>query len=214
STFVIRTPIAISGARGTDWLTKLEGEDMVVEAFEDMPFVRGMSADGSFLKEEVRVGAGYKTTVPKFGQPEKFTKISPQSFDNWQQWKKEMAPRAEKISAIRKSQGRKLDGGVNTGLQKKAPAGIPGKNMTGSFKASENSGRSGALKNMAGSSFPGQARSVDSKKASALFDASKTKNVQKAVRDTTSVKKREPPKMKCCPPTIIRSGAKSQAGSK
>ena len=214
STFVIRTPIAISGARGTDWLTKLEGEEMVVEAFEDMPFVRGMSADGSFLREEVRVGAGYKTVVPRFGQPEKFTKISPQSFDDWQRWKKDMTPRVEKISAIRKFQGRKLGGGINKGLQSNIPDDMPSKKRPGSFKASEKSGRSGALKSGTGLSSLGQHTSVDSKKASALFDASKAKNAQKAVQDKTSVKKREPQKIKCCPPTIIRSGSKSQAGSK
>jgi hypothetical protein len=69
SAFEIRTPTAVSGARGTDWTTKVTAEGTDVEAVEDVPYVRHLETDGTFSRQATLINSGQMTTVRKFQKP-------------------------------------------------------------------------------------------------------------------------------------------------
>lgn len=70
SAFEIRTPTAVSGARGTQWVTKVSDEGTEVEAVNDVPYVRHYEADGKLSQERTMIGAGQMTKVRRFQKPE------------------------------------------------------------------------------------------------------------------------------------------------
>lgn len=85
ASFEIRTPTAIVGVRGTDWLTTVEDDATGVEAYDGNPYIKSMNEDGTFAKEATIVTAGYKTLVKRFQQPMKPQKISPQLLAQWKE---------------------------------------------------------------------------------------------------------------------------------
>jgi len=68
SSFEIRTPTAVSGARGTDWVTKVEGDETTVESLDGSPYVRGIDESGILMKEEV-LAPGFAAGVRRFQKP-------------------------------------------------------------------------------------------------------------------------------------------------
>lgn len=211
SSFEIRTPIAMSGARGTDWLTRLDGNDMVVEAYDDMPFVRTIEKDGTFSREEFRIGPGYQTKVPRFGVPGKFTKIPVPEMQAWRQWKAEVTPRVEKAAAVRRSQGKKLGGDVYPKLEPKKLPDILGKRKADTVKTADKSGRTSYLKQ-------GTAATASQSKSKAVLgqmpfrlDSFKSDSTKKDTTGNTSQKKQAPAKVKCCPPSLIKAASRGQS---
>jgi len=50
--FQIRTPTAVSGARGTGWLTDYDGSKTYVVCFEDKVYVQGLDREGNITAEQ------------------------------------------------------------------------------------------------------------------------------------------------------------------
>jgi hypothetical protein len=69
SAFEIRTPTAVSGARGTDWVTKVTEEGTDVEAVDSTPYVRHFDTSGALSSQITPIQAGQMTTVRKFQPP-------------------------------------------------------------------------------------------------------------------------------------------------
>ncbi|MEI6631424.1 MAG: FecR family protein [bacterium] len=95
SVFEIRTPTAVSGARGTDWVTKVTEEGTDVEALESEPYVRHFETDGTLSKQITPVNAGQMTTVRKFQRPTPPRPLADARRQQWQQVKQQVRRNAE-----------------------------------------------------------------------------------------------------------------------
>jgi len=65
--FQIRTPTAISGARGTVWLTGAEEEGTSVFCFERIVYIQGLDRQGNVTQEE-EIGSGFGIEVGLNGE--------------------------------------------------------------------------------------------------------------------------------------------------
>lgn len=215
SSFEIRTPIAMSGARGTDWLTKIDGSDMVIESYDGMPFVRTMNMDGTFAREETRIGPGYQTSVTRFGPPAKFTKIPQQSMENWKNWKTDLAPRVQKAAMVRKQKGGKLGGDINPKLKEgKLQNNLGRKRPDAMAAAADRNGRTGYLKQGSSSALQMQNKSAQLK-APTRIGGVKPDSSGNTSAGNVSGKRKTPPKIKCCPPNVLKpTSSKGQTASR
>jgi hypothetical protein len=68
--FEIRTPTAVSGARGTAWTTRVDAEGTTVESVERTPYIKSIEADGRVSDQETKVEAGYYTVVEHVQKPQ------------------------------------------------------------------------------------------------------------------------------------------------
>lgn len=102
SAFEIRTPTAVSGARGTDWITKVTEEGTDVEALESVPYVKHFESSGNLSKQAVTIAAGQMTTVRKFQKPMMLRPIADSRRQKWQMVKKEVVQRAGEAIQKRK----------------------------------------------------------------------------------------------------------------
>lgn len=90
STFEIRTPTGISGARGTGWGGSTNGESSLFRAFVNFIYVKGIDSSGKEMKEEALLKSGWKMRVNKFGAPEGLEKLSRSDIDRWDAWMKDL----------------------------------------------------------------------------------------------------------------------------
>ena len=90
SAFEIRTPTAVSGARGTDWVTKVAGEETEVEAIESTPFVRHFESSGTPSRQETMIYPGQMTSVKRFQPPQAARPIASNRMQKWQGAKHDM----------------------------------------------------------------------------------------------------------------------------
>ena len=73
--FVVRTPSATCGARGTGWTTKYGKDVTETQVFDGVVYVRGINEDGSLMRKEYKVKKGYERITKRFSAPDKMTKI-------------------------------------------------------------------------------------------------------------------------------------------
>ncbi|MFH0738818.1 MAG: FecR family protein [Candidatus Omnitrophota bacterium] len=102
SAFEIRTPTAVSGARGTDWVTKVTEEGTDVEALESEPYVRHFETDGTLSKQITPVNPGQMTTVRKFQRPTPPRPLADARRQQLQQVKQQVRRNAEEAVIKRK----------------------------------------------------------------------------------------------------------------
>jgi hypothetical protein len=104
SAFEIRTPTAVSGARGTDWVTKVTEDGTEVEALESQPYVRHFEARGRLSSQPTFISQGQMTTVKSFQKPMVFRPILESRRQQWQMVKQDVRKRAGQ--ALQKRQQR------------------------------------------------------------------------------------------------------------
>lgn len=102
SSFEVRTPTAVAGARGTEWATRYDGDETEVEAYDDAPFVKSISESGA-LGQEMKVVTGYATRVPRFQPPTRMREIPQARREMWQNRRQVMR---QDIQGIRERRGR------------------------------------------------------------------------------------------------------------
>ncbi len=102
--FEIRTPTAVSGARGTDWVTSVTSEGTEVEAIDSQPYVRHMESNGSFSRQITVINPGQMTTVQKFKPPAIPRQIPQARREKWQALKQDVRKRA--VEAVQKKRER------------------------------------------------------------------------------------------------------------
>ena len=103
SRFEIRTPTAVTGARGTGWGANANKSRTIVKAYEKDSYAKGLDKDGNVLKDNMTVKEGNETTVKRFEKPSKLKKISKGDYKKWRRWKKNLAKR---LSGRKKAQKR------------------------------------------------------------------------------------------------------------
>jgi hypothetical protein len=102
--FEIRTPTAVSGARGTDWVTSVTSEGTEIEAIDSQPYVRHMESNGSFSRQITVINPGQMTTVQKFKPPATPRQIPQARREKWQVLKQDVRKRG--VDAVQKRQQR------------------------------------------------------------------------------------------------------------
>lgn len=95
SSFEIRTPTAVVGARGTEWVTRFDNDTTDVEAYDDNPFVKMINENGQVSQDETIVQSGYATTVKRFGRPTAFKPIVEERRQRWHALRQEVQHRVE-----------------------------------------------------------------------------------------------------------------------
>lgn len=103
STFEIRTPTAVCGARGTGGGAKANKNETVVSGYEKDSYVKGLEKDGTPMKIAQIVKEGYKSIVKRFQRPSKLMKLSEREMKKWDGWKNRVA---ERVSAKRALSGK------------------------------------------------------------------------------------------------------------
>jgi len=88
SSFEIRTPTAICGARGTGWGTKADKKETVISAYEKDSYTKGVGEDGKAMTGETTVKQGFKSVVKRFEKPSKLMKLTDKESKKWDKWKK------------------------------------------------------------------------------------------------------------------------------
>lgn len=86
SSFEIRTPTAVCGARGTGWGASSNSGGTTVSAYQADSYVKGLAKDGTPKPDETALMEGYKSVVQLFGSPSGLKKISEQEYSKWEKW--------------------------------------------------------------------------------------------------------------------------------
>ena len=139
SAFEIRTPTVVSGARGTDWVTRVTAEGTDVEAINDEPYVRHFDRKGNVSQKLTVIKPGQMTTVKKFQRPRVMRPIEFERREQWQKVKQNVKKNAE-VALIRRGQRPQFDRREFM-RQRQKPAAMPsaerfeGKNVLGSDPA-------------------------------------------------------------------------------
>ena len=92
SSFEVRTPTGVSGARGTGWRSRTTGSSSTFEAYEHSIYAGGIDASGN-LVGELNVPSGFRTIVAKFEKPSKLEELSQMDLDKWNRWKEDLSSR-------------------------------------------------------------------------------------------------------------------------
>lgn len=89
STFSVRTPISLSGARGSGWRVARRGSKDTIEGHEGVIFAAGLDEAGKAIGE-MDLSAGWKTSVEKFKRPGALAGLSGAEKDRWDAWKESL----------------------------------------------------------------------------------------------------------------------------
>jgi hypothetical protein len=88
STFEVRTPTAVCGARGTGWDTNTDGKKTTVDTYENKV---SFSPLGKAKKKTIKEGKRGVLEDPD--KPVKIGDLPPGKMDNWKKWKEDMSKR-------------------------------------------------------------------------------------------------------------------------
>lgn len=111
SSFEIRTPTAVAGARGSGGEVEAELERTVVKAFEDELFVQSFDEQGNLIKEII-LTEGWQTDIEKFQAPSELTEVTDRDTQDWDSWRGDLN---ERIDIERKKEGGEKGGEQATG---------------------------------------------------------------------------------------------------
>ncbi len=110
SAFEIKTPSAVCGARGTDWLTTVKDLETSVESYEDSPYITGLSKDGKLSGETVNIPQGFGIRIQRLKRLQAPVKLDKTSIEQWRKWKKAMEPKLKAARLRAKVRNWKLGG--------------------------------------------------------------------------------------------------------
>lgn len=99
STFEIRTPTGISGARGTGWGANASELKSIFKSFENVIYVKGIDAAGNEIPGELEVREGWQSIVDKFEKPGALEKLESGDREQWNEWKNDVMERLENLKA-------------------------------------------------------------------------------------------------------------------
>ncbi|MBF0216199.1 MAG: FecR domain-containing protein [Candidatus Omnitrophica bacterium] len=94
--FVIKTPCAVAGARGTAWRTYTDGKRTEVSGIRDNVFVQGINSDGSVMEDKTWVSPGFERRTERGGGPGAALKMSSERFDRMKEKLKDVLETAKK----------------------------------------------------------------------------------------------------------------------
>lgn len=95
--FEIRTPTAVSGARGTEWLTEVDSEGATtVESYFGKPYIQNIDQAGKRAAERLFVTPGNMSQVRNFMPPTALTRMPEVKIKQWNQLRPLIRKRAIK----------------------------------------------------------------------------------------------------------------------
>lgn len=149
SAFEIKTPTAVAGARGTEWVTKVQGEETVVEAYQDQPYVKGIDEQGRVEAKEIVIAPGFSTSLRRFQPPAPVIRIPEARQARWQQMRQGVKRNLEKarIERRRPERGRNPRRGFNEKSPRSgvSPEDRRAKKIDERQRGADGAGQAGAL---------------------------------------------------------------------
>jgi len=94
SSFEIKTPTVVAGARGSGWdVTSSEKGDNV-KALEDEIFVQSYDQQGSLIKE-IYVREGWEVNIERFQAPGELVELTERDRNDWSSWREDLGERLQ-----------------------------------------------------------------------------------------------------------------------
>ncbi len=109
STFEIKTPTAICGARGTGWDTASSGHGVVVDAYENEVYLRRLS-EGAISEVSIIIKAGKSGMLKGPAGPVEIKDLSPERIENWDRWKEGFLERQKVLKRVDRGSPEKVKG--------------------------------------------------------------------------------------------------------
>ena len=94
TSFEIKTPTIIAGARGSGWDVSTSEKRDNVKAFEDEIFVRAYDQDGKVIKE-ILVREGWEVMVDRFQAPGELIELTDKDKRDWNSWRDDLNDRLQ-----------------------------------------------------------------------------------------------------------------------
>ncbi|MGB2705458.1 MAG: FecR domain-containing protein [Candidatus Omnitrophota bacterium] len=108
SSFEIRTPTAVCGARGTGWGALVDRLKTIISSYENASYAKGIKKDGT-LTDETIILEGYKAIVKIYGEISKLMKIADKDYEQWNTWKDALIELLSRARAIMERLAKDLD---------------------------------------------------------------------------------------------------------
>lgn len=112
STFEIKTPTAVCGARGTGWDTNTDGKRVVVNVYEEKVYFTPLPGEGAGVDPIINAGKSGSLEDP--ARPVIIKDLDPGKMEDWNKWKKDFKDRMSKKG--KKGSLTKMVGGVIQGV--------------------------------------------------------------------------------------------------
>lgn len=93
TTFEIKTPTAVCGARGTGWDTNTDGRRVIVDAYEDEVYFYAIDRNGEPIMDDPIIEAGNRGVLTDPLQPITIQDIPPDRIKDWNDWKEDYRDR-------------------------------------------------------------------------------------------------------------------------
>ncbi|MBL7069436.1 MAG: FecR domain-containing protein [Candidatus Omnitrophica bacterium] len=90
TTFEIKTPTAVCGARGTGWDTNTDGKQVIVDAYEDEVYFYAVDKDGNPVMEDPIIKAGKRGILAAPMRPITIKNIPINKIKSWNGWKRDI----------------------------------------------------------------------------------------------------------------------------
>ena len=103
STFEIRTPAGLSGARGTAWRSDTDGKRVTFDSYEKHIYVRGIDKKGKAMPGELIVEKGFRAKLERFERPERVERLSERQMKRWNRWQGDLRSRRSEIARVTSS---------------------------------------------------------------------------------------------------------------
>lgn len=94
SSFDIKTPTVVAGARGSGWDVIASDKRDNVKAFEDEIFVQSYDQQGKLIKE-IFVREGWEVLVDRFQSPGELIELTDKDRNDWSSWRDDLSGRLE-----------------------------------------------------------------------------------------------------------------------
>ena len=92
SSFDIKTPTVVAGARGSGWDVIASDRRDNVKAFEDEIFVQSYDQQGKLIKE-IFVREGWEVLIDRFQSPGELVELSDRDRNDWNSWRDDLGGR-------------------------------------------------------------------------------------------------------------------------
>lgn len=94
SSFEIRTPTVVAGARGSGWDVEAGPKTDNVKALEDEIFVQSFNEEGNLIRE-ILLREGWQVLIDRFQGPGEIFELSDLDKSDWSTWKDDLNTRVE-----------------------------------------------------------------------------------------------------------------------
>ena len=94
SSFEIKTPTVIAGARGSGWDVDSSEKRDNVKAFEDEIFVKSYDQQGKLIKE-IYVREGWEVAIDRFQAPGELMELTGNDRNDWNSWREDLNDRVQ-----------------------------------------------------------------------------------------------------------------------